>query len=238
MRGVNLQFGAGKFTFADGTISSQATAAPTITNTLTAANFSFTSTGGTITAVSGFTGTPALAPIPNGLGSSISNVSRTYALTGGTSATSGFSFVTGSDLNYDVITFEMPNMRLNTNGNVLGLISTINTNDNILSVAPTDLTNLQSSTDADIDIPIVEALMNNIMAQLSQLGAYETRLNNVQSQLESAVDELEKAQGVFMNADLAEQTEIFTKSNVKINIAISCLRNLNESMKALQNLVS
>lgn len=235
---VNLQFASGKFTFADGTISSQATAAPTITNKLTATNFSFTSTGGEITSVSGFTGTPTLAAIPNSAGSSISNISQTYDLTGGIDAGSGFSFVTGTDLNFDIIEFKIPNMRLNTSANVLGMINTINTDKNVLSVAPTDLTTLQSTEDADTDIPLIEALLKNIIAQLDQLGAYETRMKNIETQLQNSVEQLDSAQGVFMNADLAEQTEVFTKSNVKVNVAISCLKNLNESLKALQNLVS
>jgi flagellin-like hook-associated protein FlgL len=236
---VDLKFAAGSYTFANGTITS--TAAPTITNStgsLVASDYSFVSTGGTITAVSGFSGTPALGASVLATGATVTGLTQTYNLSGGIGANSAFTFVTGTDLNTEIITFDLPNMRLNSSDGVLGMINTINTPANILSAAPTDLTNLNNSQDADTDIPLVEALLVNIIAQLDQIGAYEIRLINVQLQLQSDVQQVDQAQGVFMNADLAQQTENFTAANVKTNIAISCLKNLNNSLQSLQNLVS
>ena len=242
--GVNLQFASGSFTFANGVITS--TAAPTVTNTgataLTASNFSFALTGttGTVNSVGILsfttTGTPPTITAFAATGASISNIQQTYALSGGVGATSAFSFVTGSDLNNEIIQFNLPCMRLNNNDGVLGMINVINSDQNILSAAPTDLTNLQTIADANTDIPLVEAMLQNIIGELSQLGGYETRLINVQIQLQSNVEQVDNAQGVFMNADLANQTENFTKANVKTNVAISCLKNLNNSLQALQQL--
>lgn len=241
--GVNLKFASG-FTFANGVIT--ATAAPTITNTgataLTASNFSFALTGttGTVTSVGALSfsaaGTAPTITSFTATGASINNITQTYALSGGVGATSAFSFVTGSDLNTEIIQFNLPNMRLNTNDGVLGMINVVNTDQNILSAAPIDLTNLQTIADANTDIPLIEAMLQKIIGQLDQLGAYETRLINVQIQLQSNVQQVDTAQGVFMNSDLANQTENFTKANVKTNVAISCLKNLSNSLQSLQQL--
>jgi len=234
---VNLTFAAGTYTFSNGTITS--TVAPAITNgaDITASDFSFVSTGGTITGVSGFSGTPTIGATVLGVNSKVTGLTQTYNLSGGIGANSGFTFVTGTNLNTEIITFDLPNMRLNAYNGILGMINTLNTPSNTLSTAPTNLTNLNNITDADTDIPLVEALLANIIAQLDQIGAYEIRLINVQLQLQGDVQQVDQAQGVFMNADLAQQTENFTVANVKTNIAISCLKNLNNSLQSLQQLV-
>jgi flagellin len=238
--GVDLQFAANSFTFIDGQIVSNSTAAPTITNSasLQASNVSFTSTGGDITFVGGISGTPAISAITSGSGSVISNITQTYKMSGGVDSTSGFSFVTGNHLNTDIVTFELPNMRLNSNGGVLGMINTINSDDNILSAEPTDLTNLYSSADADRDIPLIEAMLKKLIVNIDLIGSYETRLENIKLQLQNDVEQINDAQSIIMDADLANETENFTRSNVKTNIAISCLKNLNETLKSLQALVA
>lgn len=233
---VDLQFAAGGYTFSNGTITSQV--APTITNqaAITASGCSFVSTGGPITRVNGFSGVPTIGSSVLTPGSQVTGLTETYTLSGGINASSAFTFVTGSNLNTEIITFDLPNMRLSSYDGVLGMINTLNTPDNILSTAPTNLTNLNNTTDAETDIPLVEALLTNVLAQLDQIGAYQRRLMNVQSQLQDNIQQVDQAQGVFMNADLAEQTEIFTAANVKINIAISCLKNLNNALQSLQQL--
>jgi len=234
---VDLQFAAGTYDFASGTLTS--TTAPTITNssTMIGSNFTFISTSGAIEEVNGFTGTPAIGTGVVGVGSKVTNVVKTYDLSGGINATSAFSFVTGTNLNTEIIQFNIPNMRLTEYNGVQGMINTINAKNNILSTAPTDLTNLTNTQDADIDIPLVEALLVTIIAQLDQLGAYEIRLMNVELQLQDNVQQVDQAQAIFMDADLAKETELFTVYNVRTNIAISCLKNLNNSLQSLQQLV-
>jgi flagellin len=238
--GVNLQFAEGSFTFIDGQIVSNSGAAPTITNeaSLQAANISYTPSRGDITFIGGITGNPTITNIVNGAGSAISNITATYKMSGGADATSGFSFVTGNHLNTDIVTFELPNMRLNSNSGTLGMIDTINSDENILTSVPTDLTNLYNSSDADKDIPLIEAMLKKIIVNIDLIGSYETRLENIKLQLENDVEQINDAQSIIMDADLADETENFTRANVKTNIAISCLKNLNDSLKSLQALVS
>lgn len=237
---VTLKFKAGEFDYdsVNNKITSKTGNAPELSD-LVPANVAWTYTYGTITAVSGFSGTAAMS-IANGVGSELSNIlasGATYALSGGVGASSTFNFVTGSDLNEAIVEVAFPNMRLTKANGVDGMISTINTSENINSVAPTDLTNLESVADADNDIPLVQALVDQIVVHFSQIGAYQSRLLNIQSQLATSVEQVDLAQGEIMNADLAKENEGFTRSNVKINVAIAVLGQMNSSLQSLQRLV-
>lgn len=167
----------------------------------------------------------------------VNAIDRTYILSGGSTATSTFNFVTGSDLNKAIVEVAFPNLRLTAANGVNGLIETVNTVDNILSTAPISLTKLQSISDADIDIPLVQALTDKAVEYIDALGAYQARLMNIEAQLATSVAQVDLAQGAIMNADLADQTEVFTRENVKINVAIAVLGQMNASLKALERLV-
>lgn len=240
---VNLTFKVGEFSYSNGTITSTSAKAPTMSG-LSVSDLSFTVTNSSdgITEISGFTPNPANAigplTIASGTENTISNLTAEYALSGGIGSGSSFSFVTGDSLSTDIIQLELGNLRLNDSNGVLGMISTLNTNDNISSTKPTDLTDLQSSLDASTDIPLVEALLNAIIVHIDEIGAYETRLINIGNQLQSNITQVDNAQGVFMNADLADQSENFAIANIQINIAISALKQMNDTMKALQQLAS
>jgi len=241
---VDLKFKKGEFDFVNRVIKSDTGKTPMISNitNITASDFTFERTSGSITKIDTFTATTPLTAsnivLASGNDNQISNMTQQYSLSGGIAADSAFTFVTGIDLNNEIITFDLPNMRLTKTNEVLGMIDTINTSNNISLAKPTDLTNLNNSKDADIDIPLVEALLSYIIAQIDQIGAYETRLMNVERQMQNSVREIDNAQGVFMNADLAEQTENFTIATVQTNISISCLRNLTNALTSLQQLVS
>ena len=60
---------------------------------------------------------------------------------------------------------------------------------------------------------------------------------NIEAQLATSVAQVDLAQGAIMNADLADQTEVFTREGVKINVAIAVLGQMNASLKALERLV-
>jgi len=240
---VNLTFKVGEFSYSNGTITSTSAKAPTMSG-LSVSDLSFTVTNSSdgITEISGFTPDQSnpIGPltIASGTENTISNLTAEYALSGGIGSGSSFSFVTGDSLSTDIIQLELGNLRLNDSNGVLGMISTLNTNDNISSTKPTDLTDLQSSLDASTDIPLVEALLNAIIVHIDEIGAYETRLINIGNQLQSNITQVDNAQGVFMNADLADQSENFAIANIQINIAISALKQMNDTMKALQQLAS
>lgn len=242
---VDLTFKVGEFDYSKITnkITSKSTSAPTMSG-LSVSDLSFTVTASPdgITEISGFTPDSAnpieQLTIANGTTNTISSLTAEYALSGGVESRSSFSFVTGDNLSTDIIHLDLGNLRLNDSNGVLGMISTINTNDNISSIKPRDLTDLQSSLDASIDIPLVEALLDNVISYIDEIGAYETRLMNLTNQLQSNITQVDNSQGVFMNADLADESENFAKANIQINIAISALKQMTDTMKALQQLAS
>ena len=238
---VTITFKVGEFDYTNGAIKSKTGKAPVVSE-LTYADLSFTPTdsGGGLNAISDFKpsstagATPITPLITTGDGSSISNLTAEYAISGGIPATSGFSLVTGSDLRRDVVILDMPNLRLTKSNDVLGMMDTLNT------TAPkksTDLTDLRNTADADTDIPLVEQLLDDILGNMNVIGAYETKIINIIKQLQSDIAELDNAQGVFLNADLTEVTAAFTTAIVKINIAIATLKQLNSVAQALQQLV-
>lgn len=167
----------------------------------------------------------------------IDDTSKIIPLTGGRSASSSFKFVTGTDLNGSVVEVNFPNLRLTAANGIPGIISTINVADNVSSSVPTDLTNLVSSKDASIDIPYVQKLMDQTVEYLDALGAYQQRFLNINSQLGTAVEQLDLAQGAIMNADLAKQSENFTRDNVKVQVSIAVLNQMNQSLNSLKDLV-
>lgn len=244
IKGVDLKFQSDQYEFSKGTISSNAAAgAPTITSTLDPNQVSFTVISGAITEVSGFSelvaGTPGtLQAISNNTASTVSNLNAQYVLSGGSDYGSNFSFVTGTNLNNDIVMLTLPNFRLDSNSGVLGMVDVLNTQNNTSSTKPTTLTDLTTVTEAGIDIPLVEALLEKITNGLTKLGANETQLINIESALVNSIQQVDNAQGVFMNADLASETEAFTKANVQTFIAISVLKQMNEVLESLKRLVS
>lgn len=212
-------------------------AAVAVTLSSTASDYVFSNLSSSLSGWTAGTNTLASQALSGTLSSEIDSVSRTYALSGGIGASSTFNFVTGSDLNESVVEVSFPNMRLTAANNIPGMISTINTQDNVRSAAPTDLSNLETIADADSDIPLVQALVDQIIVHFSQIGAYQSRLINIQSQLSTSVEQVDLAQGEIMNADLAKENENFTRSNVKINVAIAVLGQMNSSLQSLQRLV-
>ncbi len=177
-------------------------------------------------------GTPLVAT-----SASIDNVSKIIPLIGGKNSFSAFQFVTGTDLNRSIVEVSFPNLRLTSANNIPGIISTINVPNNTATAAPTGLTSLLSIADANTDIPLVAQLLSEVVEYLDALGAYQQRFLNISEQLGTSVEQLNLAQGAIMNADLAEQSEKFARDNVKVQVAISVIGQMTQSMQALQRLV-
>ncbi len=190
----------------------------------------------TITGITGAAYTPTVVNAANKV-TQVNTVDAYYPLTGGIGGKSTFEFVTGSDLNHSIIDVDFPNVKLSDASGMAGLVSTLNTNYFTDTSAPTDLTNLTSRADADTDIPLVAALADQLIIFLDNIGAYQKRFMNIQSQLTTSVEQLDLAQGAILNTDLAKETENFGRASVKVNVAIAMLNNLNESMKQLERLV-
>lgn len=192
-----------------------------------------TNTSGGITSIGGFTVGGA-----TNTSATIDSIETYYPLTGGILSTSTFNFVTGADLNNSTVKVSLPNIKLNnSNSGVIGIISALNTKYNINPSNPSDLTNLMSAFDADNDIPLIQALADELITQLDNIGAYQSRFINISSQLSTAVEQVDLAQGVILNTDLSKEIEIFTRSSVETNVAIAMLKNLNSLLQSLQNLV-
>lgn len=238
---VTLTFKAGEFQYANGTIESESSKAPTVSG-LTYADLSFTPTSiGELTAISDFSAFDANTInviVTDGPASRITNLTAEYTITGGVAAGSDFSFVTGSDLSRDVVTFNFPNLALTTSNDVLGMIETLNTTDYVSNTRPTDLTDLRSISDADIDIPLIQALLDDMIIRLDETGAFQKRLNNVDSQLTTGITEKYAATRVVEDADLTQESENFVRANVQTAIAISTIKQLNNNLQSLQQLVT
>jgi len=219
----------------NGKISGAATLSATDTKNVTY-GFNVRS-GGTITSITNTTSTV----IPTTTSASIDNIISTYTSTGGTAAQSLFKFVTGTNLNKDIVTVSFPNIRL-TNKNdptiPTGIISTLNTDGLMSSTKAAGLTNLTSVADATTDIPLVQALAKQLIICLDNVGAYQRRFLNIQSQLGSSVEQLDNAQGAILNADLATESENYARASVKVNIAISKLNSQNQMLYSLQKIVT
>lgn len=231
---VELTFAAAP-TYDKGSLSD--TGAPTITLPVDMDKYTFSSTSTGVKDWELKTGTITAPTLTLGSGATLNGFLETYALSGGKPATSTFSFVTGNDLNVDRLNVVLPNMSLTTQNGIIGMVEVVNTSENILNSTPTDLSDLLTISDADKDIPIVEALLEFCTNAIAELGAYESRMNNIDAQLGTAVEEIDNAQGAIMNADLPKENERFARSNVKSNIAIAVLSRLNAGLEALQRLV-
>ena len=205
----------------------------TIDMTNATSSVNITNSSGGITSITTFSATAA-----TNVASTIDNIYTYYPLTGGVGATSEFQFVTGADLTASIVKVDFPNIRLtNSNSGIQGIISTLNTQYNINSNDPSDLTELTGSADADLDIPIVQALADELITQLDNIGAYQQRFMNISSQLSTAVEQIDLAQGAILNTDLSKQIENFTRASVETNVSIAMLKNLNALLQSLQNLV-
>jgi len=229
IKGVTLTF-TGQV--ANGNISGIPTLSATNTQNVTY-DFNVHS-GGTITSI---TSTAAAVPTAT-KNASINNIISTYTSTGGIAAQSSFKFVTGTNLNNDIVTVSFPDIRLDDKNGVGGIISTLNTDGLMSSTQATGLTNLTSVADATTDIPLVQALAKQLIICLDNVGAYQRRFLNIQSQLGNSVEQLDNAQGAILNADLATESENYARASVKVNIAISKLNSQNQMLYSLQKIVT
>lgn len=248
MNDVTITLGAtGKTaTFADGAFSANTDTTSSLTIVPNASTSKTTVTNidivkGTVisptvnTASSGVVGSGATAAK---LTATVNNVDRYYPLTGGVNASSTFNFVSGVDLNHSVVKVVFPNLRLTEANGIPGLLQTIETQYNTISAKPVDLTSLTSAADADIDIPLVKALSDKLIAYLDELGAYQLRLDNIDVQVDTSLEQTDLAQGAIMNADLPSETEKFTRASVKVEIAVAVLSQLNNFLKSLARIVA
>ena len=82
------------------------------------------------------------------------------------------------------------------------------------------------------------ALEKALIVCLDDIGAYQKRFMNLQSQLRSSIEQLDGAQGAIMNADLAVESETYARATVKVNIAIARLNTQNQMLQNLQRIVT
>lgn len=182
---------------------------------------------GKITSISGITGntTPASTNIQT------QDITTTYSSTGGILGTSTFKFVTGIELNKDVIRVSFPDL------NIRNIIPSLDVNE-LTTSTQTSLSSLISIKDAESDIPIMAAFEKALIVCLDDIGAYQKRFMNLQSQLRSSIEQLDGAQGAIMNADLAVESETYARATVKVNIAIARLNTQNQMLQNLQRIVT
>jgi len=171
-------------------------------------------------------------------GITASNVVTTYPTSGGRQSSSAFKFVTGTNFNQDVIQTSFPNIKLGTHKGVIGMVESLNIQDSNSGVAQKNLTDLKTSQDADIDAPIVRALMAKFITCLDDVGASQARFINIINQLQTSCEELDNAQGAILNADLAKEAENFARASTEVTIAISTLQRQISLLEDLTRIVS
>jgi len=212
-----------------GVPSANGTIAGTVTmNQVAATDVSISVTHpGKITSISGTTGniTPTSTNIQT------QDITTTYSSTGGILGTSTFKFVTGIELNKDVIRVSFPDL------NIRNIIPSLDV-DELTTATQKSLSSLISVKDAEADIPIMAALEKALIVCLDDIGAYQKRFMNLQSQLRSSIEQLDGAQGAIMNADLAVESETYARATVKVNIAIARLNTQNQMLQNLQRIVT
>jgi len=215
--------------------------APTIAiASITANNVSFANVKPTGASPNGITSinTTGVTTAPTLTTGKISEIESEYTSSGGEGTISTFKFVTGLDLAKDIIEVDMPNLSLVDKPGVPGAISTLNTSGLKSTIMPTDLTELNTIADADIDIPIIEALTEEVGKFLSALGAYQLRFINLSEQLTTNIEQIDNAQGAIMDTDLLEETEVATRATVNLNIALQCFKDTNDILSSLQRIVT
>ncbi len=206
----------------------------------TAITFTLTDTSGGITAIASPT---AITVTGTAADTTVSGVTASISTTGGVGAKSTFSFVSGNDISNDKIEVDFYNVRLaDAKAGQKGLISTMNVTwtglpGDLPTSAPTNLTDLTNEADANIDIPLVNALLDQLIIYRDNVGAYQSRFNNVVSQMAGALEQLDNAQGAIMNNDMAKENENFTRSSVKIKVAIAILSQMNEQLNNYASIV-
>lgn len=191
--------------------------------------------GGAITSVSGMTTITPSDPAANGR---VENILTTYPTSGGIATTSAFKFVTGLNLNKDVIYVSMPNIGLEDRNGVLGVISTLNVQDNTVNGSSNSLSALKTAEDAIKDAPLLSALRDQIVVFRNALGAYQLRFENLKDQLAQDVEQMNAAQGAILDANLTSNAEDLAAAKVKVNIAVSILSENNAMLSSLQRIVT
>jgi flagellin len=169
---------------------------------------------------------------------SISNIDANYESTGGSSTVSTFNFVTGTDLANDVIKVNLPNISLVDSPTAPSVIRSLNVSGLKTNTMPTGLTDLVSVADADKDIPLIAALREQIVTFRNALGAYQLRFINLSSQLSTAVEQVDAAQGAILNADLPVEAEAHARAKVNLNLSIAMLNESNRILENLQKIVT
>lgn len=189
-----------------------------------------------ITSIDTVTGTPTLDTTAG----AISNVTPQYQTSGGVPAIATYQCITNSSL--QKVSFAYPNLVLNdaldaTGQTVQGAIATLNIADSTSSTQVNNLSALATISDITRDLPLVMGYITKVETALGLNASYMQRIDLIAASLDLNAVSTDKAQGVFLDANLADATETFVKSTAQTQIAITMLGQLYKQYASLAQLV-
>jgi flagellin len=91
--------------------------------------------------------------------------------------------------------------------------------------------NAQAATDA------IEIALNRVNTATAQVGAFQSRMEYVQSNLATVIENLEAANGIFKDVDMAKEMTEFTKQQTLMQAGVSMLSQANQIPQMLMRLI-
>ena len=86
-------------------------------------------------------------------------------------------------------------------------------------------------------VDIIDEAVKKVSAARSKLGAYENRLDDVQSNLEVQSESITEAYSRIMDTDMAEEMTEYTQQEVLSQAAISMMQKANARPESLLQLL-
>jgi len=162
----------------------------------------------------------------------ISNIdASTVTLSSGETGKTTFDFVTNRDLFASKVSFDFPTLTLDK------LIPTLNTTAYRGANQPRALTNLQTESDANIDIALIDSLVNKMVVELGNVSAAQIRINNIIGQVETQTDETYKAMSEILHTDIPKAVEELAQVNANVQLTMMTLQKMVKYVEQILILV-
>jgi len=182
---------------------------------------------------------PSITAIPTTGASSVTengnvtltDIERTNKLANGQVGYTSIQLVTNKDLRSDILELKFPNLDLTS------LLSALNTDKFIGSTNPTSLSDLETERDAQVDIPLIQAAIRQLIVLQGESKTQRDNLNTIIEQLETRISATQSASDDVLAADPANLIAKSSNLRVKTQMALEMLKRLNQITESMAQLV-
>lgn len=97
--------------------------------------------------------------------------------------------------------------------------------------------NIETETSAQAASDAIDIAINRVNTATAQVGAFQSRMEYVQSNLATVTENLEAANGIFKDVDMAKEMTEFTKQQTLMQAGVSMLSQANQIPQMLMRLI-